>query len=87
MTESIALENLFAQEVLDRFVACQTPPIQQVLKACRRMRFDAQTGAIVLECPNRLLVKVIESLRPQLEAIAAPAHLHIVLAGKGKCYW
>ena len=87
MAESIALENLFAQEVLDRFAARQSPPLQQVLKSCRRVHFDAQTGAIVLACPNRLLFKVIESLRPQLEAIAAPAEVHIVLAGKGKCYW
>ncbi|MBD2091592.1 hypothetical protein H6F67_17245 [Microcoleus sp. FACHB-1515] len=87
MTESIALEALFAQEILDRFTARQSPPLQHALKACRRVRYDAQTGSIVLECPNRLLLKVIESLRSELEAIAAPAHLHIVMAGKGKCYW
>lgn len=86
MTESIALEALFAQEILDRFTARQTPSLQQALKACRRIRYDDHRGAIVLECPNRLLLKVIESLRPELEAIA-PAQLHIVLAGKGKCYW
>ncbi|NEQ27514.1 MAG: hypothetical protein F6K28_52625 [Microcoleus sp. SIO2G3] len=87
MTKSIALEAMFAQEILDRFTVRLSQPLQQAMKACRRVRFDAQTGAIVLECPNPLLLKVMESLRPELEAIAVPAPLHIVLAGKGKCYW
>jgi hypothetical protein len=89
MNQPATLEALFAGEVIDRFLGGEGEIYRQAVKTCRKVKFDAQSGAIVLECPNAFLASMMESLRRELEAIAAPtgAQIQIVVKGKGKCYW
>jgi hypothetical protein len=89
MNESVALECLLADEIVDRFLCDQNDDQRRTLDACRSIKFDAYQGAIVLECPNAFLGSMIESRRAEWESIAAPIGLqvHIVVLGKGKNYW
>jgi hypothetical protein len=87
--EFLSLEALFADEVVNRFLGYQSERHLQAVKSCRRIKFNARRGAIVLKCPNPFLAQMLESLKPELETIAASigTHVQIVVAGQGKCYW